>query len=310
MPPFFFPLPYLVRRLSSIMPGLFSLPPELLTVVLDDALADCNLRNQCRLMHVNSQWHDIIQQRVYSKWTYEGVKQSFKSLWSFVLTVLRNPKLAARVTTLHIGNWGLNHYMTFGEYFDHQLHGWDIICEALHRVGAGSLVSRVYDDVSRGDRRPVMAVLLTALPNVTVVDAHIPPSDPVLVSTLEKILEKRMLPHLSEVRLQSEVSTEIEGVDTPLQIANVWPLMLLPSVRSVSILHLDPEGASALLANVTNPKLQELTLVFGKIPNGIVEDIHALLAVPETLTRLSIYLTDTRNVSERESIIQLLNNDS
>ncbi|KAF9892664.1 hypothetical protein FE257_001066 [Aspergillus nanangensis] len=298
------------------MPNPIDLPPELLAQVLDDALTGSHSQQVCQLMLVNSQWRAVIQPRVYSKWTYDGAIQSFASLWSFLLAVLRNPQLADLVRTLHIGNWGFNPYITLDEEFDHPLHDWDLVSQALHRAGLGSLEPRIQQELSQGDRRPIMALLLTCLPNVTAINAHVPPSDPVLGIVLERIFLQQsenpssvMLPSLTHVQLRSEIPPEMEQKDTPLQLTNVWPIMLLPTIRSLSILQLDAEGASTLLEDKKSPNLHHLTLVSSRTSKGVAGDIEAILAVPETLRSLSLFLNDWEGTLWRHPVLLLSNPD-
>ncbi|KAE8133674.1 hypothetical protein BDV38DRAFT_286571 [Aspergillus pseudotamarii] len=75
-------------------------------------------------------------------------KQPFKVLWKFLRTVLRNPRLAALVRTLTIGNWGFYPHVTFGKPEKLGLSGedLDLIHVAIVNAGIRSLEAGIIDD--------------------------------------------------------------------------------------------------------------------------------------------------------------------
>ncbi|KAF9887613.1 hypothetical protein FE257_009706 [Aspergillus nanangensis] len=77
-------------------------------------------------------------------------------------------------------------------------------------------------------------LLLTCLPNIAAIDAHVSPSDPVLGIVLEESQQQSqsplsaMIPNLTQGRLRSGISPEREGRDNPLQLTHMWLVMLYP----------------------------------------------------------------------------------
>lgn len=115
-------------------------------------------------------------------------------LWKFLRTIRQNPGLANLVCALHVGNWGFYLPPQYGHIFEMQLSGDDdleIIRTAIREAGIDHLQDSIANSLAQGDRRPLMALLLTSLPNLEVMYAHIPRSDPVLAAVLEKILDRQ-----------------------------------------------------------------------------------------------------------------------
>jgi hypothetical protein len=139
------------------------LPPELFTLVLDDVLAEESTVTQaCHLLLIDHKWQRILLPRIYTKWTYDGAQHSFHSLWKFWLTVNRNPDISGSVETLVIGNWGFNEYETLGHDFDYTLEtsDLDLMRAKIYTIGLQDHEETILKDLARGDRRPIMALLL------------------------------------------------------------------------------------------------------------------------------------------------------
>lgn len=99
------------------------------------------------------------------------------------MTVLSNAHLAALVRTLNIGNWGFYPSAALKRGQDLQLPPEELklVSNAIHNGGIQHLeASIVRESLPRRDRRPLMALLLTCLPNLSTVYAHVPSCDPVL----------------------------------------------------------------------------------------------------------------------------------
>lgn len=132
---------------------------------------------------LSRKWHAALLARIYSEWTYNGARQPFMTLWKFLMTVLSNAHLAALVRTLNIGNWGFYPSAALKRGQDLQLPPEELklVSNAIHNGGIQHLeASIVRESLPRRDRRPLMALLLTCLPNLSTVYAHVPSCDPVL----------------------------------------------------------------------------------------------------------------------------------
>jgi hypothetical protein len=172
------------------MPNPANLPPEIFAAVLDLALHDeSGLQRLCGLSLLSRRWNAVLVGQIYSEWTYNGARQPFMVLWKFFRTVRTNPQLAALVQTLNIGNWGF--------YPDACLDGpsdqeglqfppdeLELVRSAIHDAGIGHLEPSIVAWLPQRDRRPLMALLLTCLPNLSTVYAHVPRFDPVLGAVL------------------------------------------------------------------------------------------------------------------------------
>ncbi|KAH8422652.1 uncharacterized protein LDX57_000406 [Aspergillus melleus] len=164
------------------MPDPADLPNELFIMVLDLALqGESDFQRLCGLSFLNRCWHAVVLGRIYSKWTFNGARQPFMTLWKYLRTMRRNPNLAAMVGTLNIGNWGFfDHAYTPGRDNALPWEEIELVKRAIHDAGIGHLESSILESLAKRDRRPLMALLLTSLPNLSTLFAHVPRSDPVL----------------------------------------------------------------------------------------------------------------------------------
>ncbi|KAL2828216.1 hypothetical protein BDW59DRAFT_159807 [Aspergillus cavernicola] len=107
------------------------------------------------------------------------------TLWKFMITVRRDPHLAAEVRTLRIGNWGFfpNAPMP-GPDLQLRPDEQELVRSAVHDAGLADLEESIVSSLPKRDRRPLMALLLTSLPNLTTLLAHVPRSDPVLAAVI------------------------------------------------------------------------------------------------------------------------------
>ncbi|KAL3459013.1 hypothetical protein BJX64DRAFT_291673 [Aspergillus heterothallicus] len=306
------------------------LPPELFNIVLGHVLADRGLKHLCSLSLLSRQWHHLLLPVIYSKWTYDGADHSFSSLWSFLITVLRNKHIASMVRTLVIGNWGFNPYAALGEEFTHTIIDKDAeyIRGAIRSVGIPAPgVEEFFTRLSLGDRRPLVALLLASLPNVTAIDAHIPQSDPVLGAVFRVALESQRkrkedsdakeciapataLARLKTLRLWGEVYihtdpdlSDYDDFRAPVYLNDIWPALFFPRLELLSLTEVDFMNAQELLEehNKDNKcsNVRHLTLVQrqntfrGWDPQGTVEDFEAFMAIfPAGLKSFSFHCED------------------
>ncbi|KAJ0415398.1 hypothetical protein BJY00DRAFT_317824 [Aspergillus carlsbadensis] len=305
------------------------LPPEVFDLVLNHALADCTASYLCQLSLLDRKWHRFLLPRVYGKWTYDGARHSFHYLWMFFLTVNRCPEIAGLVKTLVIGNWGFNEYEAFGREFDYDLgnEGLDTMRDAIRAVGLQSQEEEILEAVARGDRRPIMALLLTCLRNLTSLDAHVPQTDPVLSSVLRHILAQHRswdaagrapLPpfaHLSSIRLWCEVFIETNldlangyGTSAPLRLNNVWPLIFLPALRTLGLYEVDFYGVSEMLEGEGHTSIQDLTLVCTPRSEAAFEDFQAFMGTMRGLCAFSFTFDDQRQTMGSDDDTLLVSN--
>ncbi|KAI9040454.1 uncharacterized protein KD926_008277 [Aspergillus affinis] len=95
-------------------------------------------------------------------------------------------RCCSMVRTLNIGNWGYFDY-AYTPSRDNKLplEELEMVIRVIHGKGIGYLESSILEGLAKRDRRPVMALLLISLPNLSTLFAHVPRSDPVLWMVLE-----------------------------------------------------------------------------------------------------------------------------
>jgi hypothetical protein len=293
------------------------LQPELFDHIIDLAIRDpiSTPKQLCQLSLVNHRWHYFILPHIYAKWTYDCAAHSFSSLWSFAITALRNPRIASMVRTLVIGNWGFNQYEATGEEFKHSFHDLEYIREAIRPVSISELEEQIFRDLSRGDCRPLVAVLLTCLPNITMIEAHVPRSNPVLGAVLQWALERQRsarksdgtapeppapLARLKSLRLWGEVHVEADSNsdDTPLFLHDIWPVLCFPGLDVLRLSEVDVEGVRALLQELGlergSSSVQHLTITCYEETQGTWEDLQDLLDIFTRLKTFSFYCVDPK----------------
>lgn len=179
----------------------------------------------------------------------------------------RNPDLASWVQTLSIANWGFfDHAYIPGQELELPSDELDLVKIGISDAGIGHLQSNILESLSRRDRRPLMALLLTRLPNLSNVYAVVPRSDPVLYAVLEQVITRQkngipspVLGRLKECYIFQEFpvlppllnkrSDEDPAESDILPLDDIWPMLLLKSLRKISLYDVDPTKASALLGS-------------------------------------------------------------
>jgi hypothetical protein len=317
------------------MPNLADLPPELFSAVLGLALDDSDIKRLCSLSLLSRRWHAALLGRIYSEWTYNGARQPFLTLWKFLRTVRSDPYLAALVRTLNIGNWGFYPNVLRDEPAVPDLElpqdEVDSARDVINEAGISHLEDGIVDSLPKRDRRPLMALLLTCLPNLNTVYAHVPRSDPVLEAVLKQVTDRQnagspspALRELRELHLIREISAtprkseydsdedsddEQEKEDPYessrwLRLDHVWPVFRLVGLRTLSLFDFDTKKTAAMLANSAGVcHLEHLCLVGSTESFLESPDVQALIAKPESLKSLSFYLHDSPFTYSSESII-------
>lgn len=110
--------------------------------------------------------------------------------------------------TLNIGNWGFYPIVYPGAPPRQDLElppdELDSVRCAIKEAWIGHLEASIVDSLPKRDRRPLMALLLTCLPNLEIVYAHVPCSDPVLEAVLKESVNRQnagsLSPALRELR--------------------------------------------------------------------------------------------------------------
>lgn len=292
------------------MLNLAGLPPEIFDIVLDMALQnDSEVERLFDLSTISRQWHRALSGRIYSQWTFNGARQSFMTLWRFLRTMCRNPNLASWVQTLRIANWGFfDHAYISGQELELPSDELDLVKIAISDAGIGHLESNILESLSKRDRRPLMAVLLTRLPNLSNVYAVVPQSDPVLYAVLEQVITRQkngtpspVLGRLKECYIFQEFpvlppllnkgSDEDSAESDFLRLDDIWPMLLLQSLRKISMYDVDPAKASALLGSSAGASSAEsLGLVISSSCQCTNSDIQSLIRFSHNLKSFLLYL--------------------
>ncbi|KAL2846175.1 hypothetical protein BJY01DRAFT_247348 [Aspergillus pseudoustus] len=277
-----------------------------------------DIRQSSQLMTVSRAWYKIIAARLYSQWSYNGARNSHQYLWRFVRTILSRPRLAEHVRALNVGNWGfypdvlkadpaaVDNFVTFSNEDVSLMR--TRIRSALHgSPNINALEAKILDveALANRDCRPLVILLLICLPNLSTLYMHLPKTDLVGL-VFEEILRcdenKTPLPclhHLTYLYLLAEVPAAapdapwLPMVSRPvLTLRDFWPCLWFPSLRTLAVYDLDPEGAASLLERRRRSgktcRLEELRLVVSAGLASTGSDIGALLSLTLSLTRLSL----------------------
>lgn len=308
------------------MPDPADLPAELFGIVLSLALGDgADTQRLCGLTLLNRRWHTALLGRIYHEWTYNGARQPFLTLLKFVRTIRKDAGIAALVRTLNVGNWGFYpRAVVGGPPHPIQLPPDEIewMRIAIHETGLGELENDILESLSLRDRRPLMAILLASVPNVSTVYAHIPRSDPVLGTVLKRALREQhsgSLRQLKELYLFSEVPVLVErnsGSECRMRASSpdeqpddrlayfrldyLWPVFYLPKVRNLLLYDLDPTKAAEYLGQHDAESHVENLYLVGYGPKGIFTfpDFQALTSRMKRLKSLSLHNPEDHGLSK------------
>ncbi|KAF2814414.1 uncharacterized protein BDZ99DRAFT_237030 [Mytilinidion resinicola] len=240
-------------------------------------------------------------------------RSSITSLWKFFRTIMGRENITKKVRTLHIRNWtfGLVHGRS---RFVFPEDGWEVelVRDAIRMAGIEHLERDVMEALRKSDPRPLMALMLTRLAELTTLYVHLPETEIFLAAVLKKTLEGQQdeshnghlpLQRLEEVHLTSawNYRKDWRARDNyELRLDHLWPVLQLPSLRKVSLFDFEPLGASARFGNSTRTSgIKDLTIVHHNDSQLTAADALALLAFPKALTRLSIYLNDCNVPQEK-----------
>jgi hypothetical protein len=283
------------------------LPPELFSKFVDYAIdGKDDVQSFCNFCLVDRQWYATASLRLYFKWTYDGDVHSFTSLWKFLRTMLHNAQLAGYVRVLDIQYWGFHSDLRSDEGASFpQEEDLAIIHDAVRKAGIQELEPSIDEAVRNNDRRPLMALLLTVLPNLRSIYAHVPEKDPYLTEVLrlsldnrEGKLQQQALQNLEEAQLMSAWHCPSSTIHLPrdnyvLGLEYLWPIFRLPNLRKLSVFDFELKKASVHFGSCarTSP-VTHLTLVNHGYSYISALDAHSLLTLPKALVSLSVYLND------------------
>ncbi|BCS17360.1 uncharacterized protein APUU_10188S [Aspergillus puulaauensis] len=309
------------------------LPPELFTEIITLALqrpppADTNTQNHdiareydfnsgtniphlSQLTLINRQWHDLLLPTLYARYTHNGARHSYTSLWRFVRTVISNPRIAVLVRALSIGNWGFypdviaHDNGVIGDNVDFTEGEVEMMRRAFTRGDV--LEAKVLDPESLAERdcRPLVALLLVCLSKVETVYLHLPEECSVLRCVFEELLRRQdeggelpCLRHLVHLHLLAEVpvygpekDVSLEWPEPALRLDNVWPCIYFSGLRTLALYNLETEGIASLLAKNQGRicQVESLSIVVKSTPTRSSADVLALVNLPQSLTSFSIY---------------------
>jgi hypothetical protein len=215
------------------------------------------------------------------------------------------------VQTVNIGNCGFRlPYYLAEQPLDLNAEELGLVSKAVQLAGLQHLEKEILSKVSAPLSRnhPLVALLLTCLPNVSTLYIYIPDSDPYLYSILLGASEQpytiltnlRTIYYLPEVPVLERYAPEFNSgaAHYPAVSLNVaWPALYLPSLRALYLYNLETEGLGDLLAT-QNPKhprecsITHLSIATHKDSKVLPEDMSAVLALPKALTRVSLCWND------------------
>ncbi|KAL2846488.1 hypothetical protein BJX68DRAFT_268578 [Aspergillus pseudodeflectus] len=315
------------------MRSLPDLPNELLELILHLAYATnpphnrfdhdqnvhLDVRGLSRLLLVSRRWHQAFIPQLYSFWSYDAACHTYRSLWKFFRTIMSNPELAAVVQIINIGNWGFGRpFYLPEEPLVLNPEDLELVSKAIRLAGIGHMEEDILAKVSTPlvrDHRPLVALLLACLPNVSTIYAHVPESDPYLHAVFLAGTKKPLFAKLESIYLLAEVP--VFELDAPLfrsssdyypalKLDVLWPALYLPSLQSMYLYDLDTKGLSDLHAAVslywhnykfkTGPAKKDVTL---KISNEQVwQPLEQSSATLESLDIVHGFKTGRHNVTD------------
>lgn len=308
------------------MPDPAELPPEIFDIVLNLAVCDkSDPQHLCNLSLLNHRWHTALLGHIYNEWTYNGARQPFMTLFKFVRTICKDAQIARLVQTLNVGNWGFYPRAVFGgppRLIEIPPDEREWIQRAIHDTGLGDLEDSIFESLSQRDRRPLMAMLLASVPNLSTLYAHVPRSDPILGAVLARKLQDQTcgpLHELKELYLFSEYPVLVErnggcghglcesspdekpGDRLPyFKLDYLWPVFYLSKVQNLLLYNLDPSKTTEYLGQHNAESHVENLYLVGYDPKGVfkIPDFQALISRTGKLKSLSLYNPEEYDLSE------------
>lgn len=302
-----------------IMPDPAVLPSELFGVVLDFALHKSKPGRLSSLALLNRKWYAALLGRIYCEWRYDGTWQSFTALLKFLRTVRNNMHIAQLVRTLNVGYCGTAANPPSPISLPAEETEW-IRC-AVHDVGLAKLEDSIFQSLSQQDRRPLMAILLASVPNLSTLYACVPRLDPTMGAILKTTLQGdissplRMLKELylfaehplwgdsdddSQDESRESLLDDPESELPRFDLEYLWPVFFLPNLRTLLLYNLDPRKAADYLGqHDAECGVENLSLI-GCGLNGIftISDFEAFVLRTGMLKNFALYNPPEGRLSE------------
>ncbi|KAL2014484.1 hypothetical protein VTN00DRAFT_2009 [Thermoascus crustaceus] len=282
---------------------------------------------------INRRWHAVAVPQLYSRVENHGEPWLKRSLWRFLRTVISNAELAALVRTVDFPQ----KYTYQGKDKDRfkeaerlYSENREIVQKAISQAGlegsSSSLESEIHEGLQRDDQRPLIALILAHLPNLTTLQIHVQKSDPFLEAILFRAVglspdaqldigtgtvpTSRALQNLERAFLATwghpiKHPDHIERIRAgyPLRIDQNRPFLYLPMLQELCLL--DAELKDDLThwigskKHTISSRLSQLTVVLDAAATASsLTNLWTLLKQHTTnLTSLSLNLPDPKQTS-------------
>lgn len=321
------------------MPDPADLPLELFDMIMDLSLDFSDPYHISKLSQLNSRWYSRLLESVYRNWVYNGAKQPFKTLFCFVRTIRCEPRFARMVRKLNVGNWGYFPWAVVNgppDLVPIEEKDKEWIRAAIQDTELGD-EEAILTRLSRRDRRPLMAMLLASVPNISSLWAHVPLEDPFLALLMQRtLIQPALLGELRELHLFPEVpvldeyntgwndepprDTELDQYldeqTISLNIEHLWPGFYLPKLQTLSLHDLQPITATESLVRrmpTGGSCIENLCVTFSEEENfATMTDVFTLARMSARLKSLSLFIPGISGAPEFEmhEFLRCLNVDT
>ncbi len=235
----------------------------------------------------------------------------------------QNTRIAEHVRVLDIGYWGMHSIFDSDDNARFPEEDLPILHGVIIEAGLQELKAQIDIFVQDYDRRPLMALLLAALPNLRSIKAHIPEKDPYLAKVLKLAsIDQdngsywRAFQKLEKAEIMSEWHTP-PGVYNYEQFDNyllnldyLWPIFRLPNLQELSLYDFDPKDASVYFKDCAGTtSITHLTIACHDRTQVLASDARSLITLPKALVSLSMYLEDAFPVSNKSNESKSLTNE-
>jgi hypothetical protein len=170
-----------------------------------------------------------------------------------------------------------------------------LIRNAIFEVGIQHLEKRIIEGLRRADARPLVALLLTYLPNLTTLYIQLLETDIFLAEVLKMSLKGQRnksqsqhptLQNLREVYNTSAWNYQEDEDDRQnymIGLGYTWPIWQLPSIRKLSVVDFSPSEASLFFPDkAESSNITDLTLVHHNDSLVMALDVMVVLTLPKS----------------------------
>ncbi|KAK2596139.1 hypothetical protein QQS21_006416 [Conoideocrella luteorostrata] len=289
------------------MRSLSHLPQEILSIIVKFAAADSHgyrtLLNICLLDRL---FYSIGLTVLYSHWAYYGDEHTLASLWRFVRTVISNPKLASLVRSLDVQYWGNPGEAAIRNAFEVSQEDVGLFQQACQKSGFPISEQNIRKLLQKPDRRPFVALLLTQLPNVSVMHANMPGfHEKYLGSVFEQASwsssERGYMKAFAKLKVlyvwSEWASPDWDSVRVPnnhyrLRLSHPDTIFGLPLLDRLCLFDIDTSEMHCRESTAGTSSVRHLTLVHGQDTRAGPAQTRTILALPKALQSLSLYYYD------------------